>query len=273
MLKGKKPLLIAGILGVLAAIVAFQVMHRHEKAWAERNRPVDVAVVSRDVQEGEVLNWDMLARSQMPAQFMTGSVVRPEQVSNLVGQRFAVPLKAGDPVQWNQFRSAVTFDRLSSMVRETGRAFSIDIGGSAGVAGWVRPADHVDIMGTFQDPKDNQMVTVTLMQNVVVMATGSQSVSSMANLLPGERREVGYNTITLWVLPEEAEILALAAELGTLRLTLRNPHDMSSINALGKTNRDTIFTGVRAQEAYQRRLPMLPTVDRLTSRPPESAKP
>jgi pilus assembly protein CpaB len=273
MLKGKKTLLLAGGLGVMAALMAFQVMRREERRWAELNRPVPVAVVTRDIQEGETLNWDMLARSQMPAQFMTGSMVRPDQVEHLVGQRFAVPLKAGDPVQWNQFRAEVTFDRLSSIVRENGRAFSIDIGGAAGVAGWVRPADHVDILGTFQDPKDNQMITVTLMQNVVVMATGSHTAASLAGVPPGERRESGYSTVTLWVLPEEAEILALAAELGTLRLTLRNQKDLGSIPSQAKTNRDTIFTGVRAQEAYQRRLPMLPTVDRLTSRPPESHRP
>ena len=73
-----------------------------------------------------------------------------------------------------------------------------------------------------------------------------------------------YTHIALLVLPEEAEILALAAESGTLSLTLRNPNDTADEKRDNKvTDKKTLLTGTRSDAlavARKNLIPNLPVV-------------
>ncbi len=179
MLKGKAPLIIALGLGLMAALLAYKTMQRAEDKVKEGWTLMPVVVSNRDIVEGTVLDYDMVAKHQMPEQFMTPSIVSPKQFEKVIGQKLMVPLQRGDLILWSHFRSEGTFERLSNIVRKAGRAISIGISGAEAVAGWVRPNDHIDILGTFEDPKTESLVTVTLMQNVIVLATGSITGSSI----------------------------------------------------------------------------------------------
>jgi pilus assembly protein CpaB len=79
---------------------------------------------------------------------------------------------------------------------------------------------------------------------VVVLATGKLTGNTNINLVPENERHFG--TITFLVLPEEAEILSLATELGALTLTLRNPEDIDEQEARGHTTIHTLLSGERA---------------------------
>ena len=59
--------------------------------------------------------------------------------------------------------------------------------------------------------------------------------------------------MTLLVLPEEAEILTLAQEMGTLTLLLRNPEDLDSQEKRIAVDQKAVFTGERASELQQKR--------------------
>ena len=107
----------------------------------------------------------------------------------------------------------------------------------------MRPNDHIDVIGTFKDPDTNQQVAHTLLQNVVVLATGKITGNTNINLLAeGERT---YGNVTLMVVPEEGEILTLAQELGALTLALRNEDDLDTINNRLPTSVRTLFDGER----------------------------
>ena len=107
----------------------------------------------------------------------------------------------------------------------------------------MRPNDHIDVVGTFKDPETNQQVALTLLQNVVVLATGKLTGNTNINMVPeGERT---YGNVTLMVVPEEGEILMLAQELGNLSLSLRNDDDLDTINNRLPTSARTLFDGER----------------------------
>ena len=59
--------------------------------------------------------------------------------------------------------------------------------------------------------------------------------------------------MTLLVLPEEAEILTLAQETGTLTLLLRNPEDLDSQDRRAVVDQRQLLTGERAGELQQKR--------------------
>ena len=55
------------------------------------------------------------------------------------------------------------------------------------------------------------------------------------------------------MLPEEAEILVLAQELGSLYLSLRNAEDISIFEERARTTISTLLTGERVKKLQQRR--------------------
>ena len=114
---------------------------------------------------------------------------------------------------------------------------------------WVRPNDHVDVIGSFRDPDSSQLKTVTLLQNVVVLATGH--VNANTTFVPEEEKR--FQTVTLLALPEEAELLTLAQETGTITLLLRNPEDLDFQEKRQVVDFKTLMTGERASELQQKR--------------------
>lgn len=265
MFKGKTPLLIAGALGVLAALIAWKTIDRKEKKIREGWTLVPVVVANRDVVEGTSLQWEMVAQYQMPEQFVTPSVVKPPQLEKVIGQKLMVPLQRGDLILWSHFRSEGTFERLSNTVRKKMRAVTMDFNGSAGVGGFVRPNDHVDILGTFSDPKENQLVTVTLMQNIIVLACGQ--VTGNTNVAILDKSEKNYANITVLMLPEEAEIAVLASQMGNLYLTLRNPEDISDLEERGRATLTTLLTGERVRALQERRNQLVKVIRLNTGKP------
>jgi pilus assembly protein CpaB len=250
MLKGKTPLLIAVILGIVAGAVAYAAIKRKEREVKAGWNLVPVIVAAQDIPEGTSVSYEMVSQRAIPEQFVTSSVVKPDSASYVVGQRVLVPLQTGDPLLWSQFETSKAAEKLSTIVQKKGRALTIDANGAKmGVGGFIRPNDHLDIIGSFRDPTSGEQVAVTLMQNVVVLATGRITGTTNLNLLPESQRD--YNTLTFLVLPEEAEILSLASDQGTLTMTLRNPEDIDIQDERGKATIHTLLTGER-MKALQR---------------------
>ena len=177
-------------------------------------------------------------------------MVRPDSASYVVNQKVLVPIQAGDPLLWSQFETTKASERLSTKVVRKTRAITIEAGKNAAVGGWVRPNDHVDVIGTFRDPASNEQVAVTLLQNVLVLATGKITGTTNVNLIPERQRE--YGNISLLVIPEEAEVLTLAQELGQLNLSLRNDDDIDVMPDHDHTGLKTLLYGDRIK-GYERK--------------------
>jgi pilus assembly protein CpaB len=97
---------------------------------------------------------------------------------------------------------------------------SVKVDDVIGVAGFIKPADRVDVMVTIDtvQGKPEQAVSKTILENVRVLAAGTQMERKGKDEEPKQ-----VQVITLEVEAEEAEKLALASTQGRLRLALRNP--------------------------------------------------
>jgi pilus assembly protein CpaB len=84
-----------------------------------------------------------------------------------------------------------------------------------------------------------------------VLATGKITGTTNVNLIPESQRE--YSNVTLMVIPEEAEILTLAAELGNLTLSLRNEEDVDIIEERGRATISTLLSGERTRVLERKR--------------------
>lgn len=253
MLSGKNPLFIALGLGFLAFLIAWTAMKAEKKKVKDKWQTVNILCAKVDIPEGTELDADMIAVKEMPSQFVTESFIKVDEDGSLkqdspVGQRVMVPLKAGDPILVSHFESAREAE-FSTMINPKGRAVTIDVQEKSAVGLWVRPNDHVDVIGTFRDNETQATKTVTLLQNVVVLATGR--ITANTTYVPEEDKK--FQTVTLLVLPEEAEILTLAQEMGSLTLLLRNPDDLDYEEKRLVVDQKTLMTGERAGELQQKR--------------------
>ena len=96
------------------------------------------------------------------------------------------------------------------------------------VGGLVAPGDTVDIIvhlavpKNSQDPKQADLTTITLFQNVLILAVGT-------NFQPGSGYEAQQNATTIPITfalnPQEAELISFAQQHGTLQLVLRSPSE------------------------------------------------
>ncbi len=249
MLKGKTPLLVAVALGVFAGIVAWSALKKKESDVRKGWNLVPVVVAAVEISEGSVVTMEMISQRQVPEQFVTSSVIKPDNAPYVINQKVLVALQAGDPLLWSQFETTRAAERLSTKILKKGRAISIEAKGVTAVGGWVRPNDHVDVVGTFKDPKTNEAVAVTLMQNIIVLATGKITGTTNVNLLPDNART--YGDVTLQVYADEVELLVLARELGSLTLTLRNEEDISNIEDRSHVTIDTLLSGERAKKLQE----------------------
>jgi pilus assembly protein CpaB len=252
-LSGKSPLLIALALGLAAGATAWTALRARERGLRDRWQTANVLCAKVDVPEGAELTPEMIAVREMPTRFVTDSFIRADEEGTLgqespVGQRVLAPLKAGDPILASHFQASRELE-LSALVHPKGRAVTIDVQERNAVGLWVRPNDHVDVIGSFRDPESQQLRTMTLLQNVVVLATGR--ITANATSVPEEEKR--FSTVTLLALPEEAEMLTLAQDLGTLTLLLRHPDDLDSQEKRSVVDQRTLFAGDRANELQQKR--------------------
>jgi pilus assembly protein CpaB len=100
------------------------------------------------------------------------------------------------------------------------RAMSVKVDDVIGVAGFIKPADRVDVMVTIEPENGKQGSTIAkmILENVKVLAAGTQMERKGKDEEPKQ-----VQVITVEVDVEEAEKLALASTQGRLRLALRNP--------------------------------------------------
>ncbi len=245
------PLALAAGMMLMGFAVAWSALMKEQSDVRRGWNLVPVLVATVDLSEGTVVTMEHLSQRSVPEQFVTSSVVKPDSANYVVGQKVQVAVAAGDPLLWNQFESTRAVERLASRIFKRARALAVEVKGTTGVGGWMRPNDHVDIIGSFKDPVTNEQVAVTMLQNVMVLATGKITGTTNVNLLPQAER--AYGNVSLMLLPEEAEMLVLAQELGGLTFTLRNEDDLDVLEERGRATIGTLMSGERTKVLQQKR--------------------
>lgn len=249
MLQGRTPLVIAAVFALLAGVVAYGLVRSEQRSILKGWEPVEVVVAAQDLQVGDTLTKDNLRRGKLPGASVTRSVVTYADLAQapVLGRKLAVPMLAGDVLLYSHIHAATRDQQLSESILDKGRAVSIRVSAESSVHNWVEPGDRVDIIGVFQDPKSREMVATTMLQNVIVLATGRIGGRTNRRLLTENER--AYGTVTVHVLPEAAEMLVLAQDMGQLYLSLRSPADDEIYDLPeGRTTITTLLTGERSKQ-------------------------
>ena len=246
----RKIVLIASLVaGVLAAVLTRLYILAKDAEVKElkdsinrRYGTMDVLCFNHDLPSGTTLARSDLGLKTVPAIGMRGQALTAENVTEVVGRKVLLGHRRGDVVFWADIEGGDPAAKgLSADIKKQMRAVSINCSGAASVSGMIKPNDHVDVIGTFDFDAEigkKNFVTCTILQNVLVLATGSQTAKANAR---ANSFANGYSTVTLEVTPREAEMLAFAEQIkGRLVLTLRNRTDTSYEKELPKVDFEKI---------------------------------
>lgn len=136
---------------------------------------------------------------------------KPEEV---VGRVAVQRILAGELLLQAQFADHPVGSTLAALLKPQLRAITVRVDDVVGVAGFLLPGNHVDVVAVRM--LSQQAVTSTVLRDLNVLAvdqTASQDKDG----------PVVVRAVTLEVTPQQAEVLVKAREEGTIQLTLRSP--------------------------------------------------
>ena len=177
------------------------------------------AAPSRSLQAGEMLKPDAVEMVPWPASKpLSGAFSKPGDV---VGRAVLFPLEKGEPILDRDVSAAGSGIGLATLIPEGMRAIALRSDEVAGVAGFLNPGSHVDVLFTFHSGSTPDPVTVTALQDAAVLAVGQRMQPDP------EGKPTSVTVVTLLLTPEEAERAVLASTQGTIHFVLRNAGDHS----------------------------------------------
>ena len=234
----KKVVLIASIVvGLVAAMLTRAYLtakdaetRRIINGFYSRHGIIEVLGFARDVPGGTVLTMGDLGTKNVPESGLRGQALTRANLPDVIGKKTVIGHKKDEIIFWSDVEGGnPVATGLAADVRRRKRAISVNVAGAAAVSGMVKPNDHVDVIGTFSfpvagSPDKTELVTHTMLQNVLVLATGRETAKTPPR--DDMRGGAGYSTVTLEVSPREAEMLVFAEQIkGRIHLTLRNRAD------------------------------------------------
>ena len=235
--------------GVLAFLLTIQYLKGKQKEFDALKqklyagtRQIEVVAAAEDIPHGMKLREADIGIVKMSERDANDRVILREDASRLLGKKTLLPLMKNKAILWSDIEGGtVSTFGLSSMVQPGMRAISLPASGAAVVSSMIEPGDRVDVLGTFSfpskvNPAEMETVTLTVLQDVSVLATGQTTARQSATRRP-QAGQSGYSTITLEVTPRESELLVFAQQTkGRLTLSLRNPGDVSFEKDLPEIN-------------------------------------
>lgn len=193
-----------------------------------------VLVAARDLPLGSFLKqgdfrWQPWPDDNLPESYLRKSEIKEaDHYGSVVRRSFS----AGEPITQDRLIKPGDRGFLAAVLQAGYRAVAIPVGATSSVAGLIFPGDRVDILltqtlrvkeaGEAGEKEGGEMgggtemrATETVLTNVRILAL-DQKIDDQTN------KPKLAKTATLEVTPKQAEMLAVARELGSLSLSLRS---------------------------------------------------
>ena len=195
--------------------------HSHPSQAAQP--PTQYVAATRGLEAGEILRREDLNLIDWPKSHpLAGSFSRPEDV---VGRAVLYPLAAGEPILDKQLAASGSGVGLTARIPSGMRAIALRSDEVVGVAGFLLPGTHVDVLVTYHESGHPDPVTATVLQDAEVLAAGHQVQPDPSG------KPVSVDVVTLLLSPENSEKAVLAAAQGNINFVLRNGGDHAPTEA------------------------------------------
>jgi pilus assembly protein CpaB len=199
-----------------------------------KQETVSIVVAAVDLPWGTKLESKMIKtlpyiKESLPPGYLSST-------ESLEGRVLISPLRPNQPILEPCLAPvSVTTGGVSAIVTSGKRALAVKGDKVIGLSGFIRPGNRVDVLVTITVPKTKEEVTKTVLEDVLVLATGIEIQEKSEGGKPHS-----VDVYTLEVTPEEGERLALASAKGKLHFALRNVTDKETVLTKGATISGTV---------------------------------
>jgi pilus assembly protein CpaB len=223
----------------MAAIVATVVtmfVFRHLRAGLAQRPITQIVASANDLPAGVALSAKDVVLIDWPSDVpLQGSFNKSDAV---IGHPLLHSLGPKEPILQRDLAVEGSGIGLATKIPPGMRATAIRSNEIVGVAGFLYPGSHVDVLATYNLPGGNSSLTQTVLQDVEVLTAG-QTIEPDPQ---GKPQEV--NVVTLLLSPEDSQRLQLASTQGSIQFVLRNGTDKKSVD-LHPTRVDQLIAAVK----------------------------
>jgi len=232
----KKLLLLGGalIIAIPTALAGMGMMRGSGSPQAAAAAKVEmgskVLVAQRALPVGTIITADAIGFKAWPKEMVQDAyfVEGEADMQKMLGTVVRNPITAGEPITQGSLVAPGDRGFLAAALGPGMRAVTIPVSARTGVAGFVFPGDHIDLVltqtvkGTEQQPLK---ASETIIRNLRVLATDQSATQEQVE---GKTKVKAFSTVTVEVTPKIAEKIAVAQTIGTLSLSLRSLADNSA---------------------------------------------
>jgi pilus assembly protein CpaB len=238
-IKQSRMLLIAVIVGVIA-VVLLQVYINQVKERFNPGQTVAYLAARENIPAFSKLEPRFVGQKPVYQEYAPSDAIPLSDYEEVLGQAVNRDIQTGELIRLSDFQLTSGMPEVTETIPSGFRAVTLPVNQVTSNAGLIRPGDHVDVVGTFIKPRNvaegaGDRATVTIMQNMLVLAVGQQIGEALSGGESGLERRTGlqYSTITLLADLRRAEILTFAMDRGNLTFLLRNPNDLETAQVEG----------------------------------------
>lgn len=220
------------LLSLISGVIAVAWLHSLNTASAPvADAGPSIVVATKTLDYGDHIGPDDLRLVRWPAGTVpAGSFSKIEDLAGPGEDRVVLrPMEANEPVLATKVSGNGGKSSLSSVIEADKRAMTIHVNDATGVAGFVQPGDHVDILLTHTEgapgaggPVPPSAKIEVLLQDVLVRA-----IDQDVNVRKDATSSI--KAVTVEVSPRDAQKLTLASTIGMLSLTLRNTRSKQQV--------------------------------------------
>jgi pilus assembly protein CpaB len=237
------PIMLAVLIAFIGGIFTYNWVKRQvgPQKVAPEKETVMIVAAGIDLPWGTKINKEQLKlvpylKETLPPGYFS-------DLTQLEGRVAILPIKTNEPVLETKLAPAsITSGGIAAVVKSGKRALAVKGDKVIGLAGLINAGNVVDVLVSIEDPRDKKKITKLVLENILVLATGSQV----------EKNEKGEPS------PVDVYTLEVSPE-GKLQLSLRNSMDTEIVLTGGATIPDTLesYTGKTVKIKGQEKQPQV----------------
>jgi pilus assembly protein CpaB len=225
----RRALLIALAASLLGVVLLVLYLKRFERD-ASGGDKVKILIAVKAMERGKPISEDQLSTHDVPQAYLEPRAVLEREKTKIIGLRLGTTLQAGQTLMWTDLATANEERRdLSTLILPGHVGVSIKTTRDDSSAGMVKPGDYVDVILTMSETTSMNATSdvksaLVILQKVLVLASGYDTSPETADLRAKDAR-VSEAILTISLSIQEAQLLAVAGQKGTLSVALRNADD------------------------------------------------
>lgn len=224
-----RPSLLGAIFAVLVGVGAYVYLSDGEPEVGPEIVRAPVLVARRHIDIRQEITASDVEVLRLPAEAVHPLALK--DLADIEGQYAATEIQAGEQVLRPDITEKPAGGDLAQLIPSGSRAFAIPISDAMAAGGLIKPGDHIDVIGVFEERDGGRDAAVWVVQNAEVLVI-SRALLGGDQEAEAERPRSPTTitaTVTVAISPIEAQRIAVAEQFGSVRIVVRRPEEPAGI--------------------------------------------